>query len=192
MDSWTEREIKAMQVGGNKQMNDFLQEHGVSKNSSIKKKYSFVKTGDFYQQLQYWIGISIDVEPFSVVHVLYEGQSDYIDYVVGKTGILNLMDNFKIHDLCFLGRKMNLKDEKRQPYLDGWEYVKDDGVYTATSEIKSPAFGTVYSIGDNLKVYWQDGKWYDFTENNDNTGIAAVPTQGMVNYFGNVMQSSYA
>lgn len=40
MDSWTEREIKAMQVGGNKQMNDFLQEHGVPKNSSIKKKYN--------------------------------------------------------------------------------------------------------------------------------------------------------
>lgn len=40
MDSWTEHEIKAMQVGGNKQMNDFLQEHGVPKNSSIKKKYN--------------------------------------------------------------------------------------------------------------------------------------------------------
>ena len=40
MDSWTEREIKAMQVGGNKQMNDFLKEHGVPKNCSIKKKYN--------------------------------------------------------------------------------------------------------------------------------------------------------
>lgn len=159
---------------------------------TIKRKYSFVKTDDFYQQLQYWIGISVDVEPFSVVHVLYEGQSDYIDYVVGKTGILNLMDNFKIHDLCFLGRKMNLKSEERQPYLDGWEYVKDDTEYANVSEIQNPSFGTVYSIGDALKVYWKDGKWYDFTENNDNTGIAAVPTQGMVNYFGNVMQSSYA
>ena len=39
MDSWTEKEIKAMQVGGNKQMNDFLASHGVSRKSSIKKKY---------------------------------------------------------------------------------------------------------------------------------------------------------
>ena len=40
MDSWTEREIKAMQVGGNKQMNDLLSSHGVSKHCSIKKKYN--------------------------------------------------------------------------------------------------------------------------------------------------------
>lgn len=40
MDSWTEKEIKAMQVGGNKQMNDFLASHGVSKKSPIKKKYN--------------------------------------------------------------------------------------------------------------------------------------------------------
>ena len=40
MDSWTEKEIKAMQVGGNKQMNDFLASHGVSRKSSIKKKYN--------------------------------------------------------------------------------------------------------------------------------------------------------
>jgi len=40
MDSWTEREIKSMQVGGNKQMNDFLSSHRVSRKSSIKKKYN--------------------------------------------------------------------------------------------------------------------------------------------------------
>ena len=40
MDSWTEKEIKAMQVGGNKQMNSFLSSHGVSRKSPIKKKYS--------------------------------------------------------------------------------------------------------------------------------------------------------
>ena len=40
MDSWTEREIKSMQVGGNKQMNDFLSSHKVSRRSSIKKKYN--------------------------------------------------------------------------------------------------------------------------------------------------------
>ena len=40
MDSWSERDIKTMQVGGNKQMNDFLSSHGVSRRSSIKKKYN--------------------------------------------------------------------------------------------------------------------------------------------------------
>ena len=40
MDSWTEKEIKAMQVGGNKQMNDFLASHGVPKKTPIKRKYN--------------------------------------------------------------------------------------------------------------------------------------------------------
>ena len=40
MDSWTEKEIKAMQVGGNKQMNDFLASHGVYKKTPIKRKYN--------------------------------------------------------------------------------------------------------------------------------------------------------
>ena len=40
MDSWTEKEIKAMQVGGNKQLRDFFSSHGISNKSSIKKKYN--------------------------------------------------------------------------------------------------------------------------------------------------------
>ena len=40
MDSWSERDIKAMQVGGNKQLRDFFSSHGVSNSASIKKKYN--------------------------------------------------------------------------------------------------------------------------------------------------------
>ena len=40
MDSWTEKEIKAMQLGGNKALRDFFSSHGVSNKSSIKKKYN--------------------------------------------------------------------------------------------------------------------------------------------------------
>ena len=40
MDSWSEKEIKAMQVGGNKQLRDFFSSHGISNKSSIKKKYN--------------------------------------------------------------------------------------------------------------------------------------------------------
>lgn len=40
MDSWSEKEIKAMQVGGNKQLRDFFSSRGVSNKSSIKKKYN--------------------------------------------------------------------------------------------------------------------------------------------------------
>ena len=43
MDSWSERDIKAMQVGGNKQLRDFFSSHGVSNSASIKKKYNFIR-----------------------------------------------------------------------------------------------------------------------------------------------------
>lgn len=40
MDSWSEREIKAMTVGGNKKMNDFFKEHGVDPDTPITEKYN--------------------------------------------------------------------------------------------------------------------------------------------------------
>lgn len=40
MDSWTEKEIKAMKVGGNKALCDFFSKHGMSSKTSIKKKYN--------------------------------------------------------------------------------------------------------------------------------------------------------
>ena len=39
MDSWKEREIKAMQFGGNGKFNSFLSSHGVSKETPISAKY---------------------------------------------------------------------------------------------------------------------------------------------------------
>ena len=40
MDSWTEDEIKAMQVGGNQSLRSFFEEHGVSPDATIREKYS--------------------------------------------------------------------------------------------------------------------------------------------------------
>ena len=41
MDSWTDKQIRAMRAGGNKKMNDFLEKHGVPKMkaSQIREKY---------------------------------------------------------------------------------------------------------------------------------------------------------
>ena len=40
MDSWSEDEIKAMQMGGNQNLNDFFAKYGISKDATIKEKYS--------------------------------------------------------------------------------------------------------------------------------------------------------
>ena len=54
MDSWSEKEIKAMQVGGNKQLRDFFSSHGISNKSSIKKKYNS-SAAALYREMLYWI-----------------------------------------------------------------------------------------------------------------------------------------
>jgi len=40
MDSWSEKQIKMMRVGGNDKCNAFLAEHGVRKNTPIPQKYN--------------------------------------------------------------------------------------------------------------------------------------------------------
>ena len=209
----------------------------------IRAKYSFAKTGQYYQQMQYWRGICLDVEPYAVAHIKYYRDDDYNDYLVGGTGVLHMIKNVPVQDMCFMGRRMTQKDFSRQRFLDDWEYVLDPGPegddeeisdiaywnediehpvsinfdrvnkkysttwnitemtldeiaaagegYASIDEIEDPQRNTVYNINSQLKIYYKD-EWYDFTQNSDGTGIAHVPIEGMINYLGNVVQSTYA
>lgn len=40
MDSWTDREIKAMREGGNQKLNDFFDKYNIPKELSISQKYN--------------------------------------------------------------------------------------------------------------------------------------------------------
>lgn len=39
MDSWSAIQLKKMQCGGNEQLNDIMQQYGLSKHTPIKEKY---------------------------------------------------------------------------------------------------------------------------------------------------------
>lgn len=83
--------------------------------------------------------------------------------------------------------------EKRTSYI----------TYNNVNEVKNPQRNTVYDIGGNLKIYYHS-KWYDFkrlskdtTNLSPNTatqeiGLAVAPIEGQVNYYGTVVQSTYA
>ena len=156
----------------------------------IRAKYNFVKTDEYYQRMQYWRGICVDVDPFAVVHIQYYREDEYHDYIVGDTGVLHLQRNFDVQDMCFLGKRMHERPIERQRYLEEWEYVTDDGAYSSTNEVKDPKLNTVYTIGDKQQIYYQY-QWYDFTPKATGTGWASVPIEGIVNYYGNVVQSDY-
>ena len=71
------------------------------------------------------------------------------------------------------------------------EIAKAGEGYAGIEDIAEPKRNTVYNINGELKIYYKDD-WYDFTQNSDGTGVAHVPIEGMINYLGNVVQSTYA
>lgn len=171
----------------------------------IRRKYNFVrptadgKETDFYEKMTYWKGICLDVTPFAVAHIQYEGEETYHDYVVGETGVLHMLKDMPVKDICFVGVRMRRVDKSRTRYLKPWEYVQDDGAYTKYADIKRPKNNTVYTVNNKIKIYYND-VWYDFKEvdfddieNNkkiQTIGIAAVPVQGAINYYGNIIKST--
>lgn len=121
------------------------QESGVFKlnknlGDKIRNKYNFIKYEpgqsnvlQYTQKMQYWRGISLDVTPYALVSIKYRtGQSvdnNFSNYIVGETGVLNLLKDFDIQDIRFRGRKMMVK--KRQDYLKPWECYLSESVTKA-------------------------------------------------------------
>ena len=210
---------------------------------AIRKKYSFVSPGVYYQQMSWWKGICVDVTPYAMVNICYYGDSNYNTYEVGDTGVLHMMRNVSVLDMCFIGRRMHIVDKSRQDYLEGWECVLDDSVDGAnkeaktwhwvtgtdteaevfiqqddeepitnienkwskitvtgneapisTSQIKNPKYNTIYQINDELYIYYLNGNWYpvQYIEGSDDTMLAAVPVEGLVSYYGEVIRNTYA
>lgn len=168
----------------------------------IRAKYNYVqpeiKIGDeilegYVQKMQFWKGLFIEAPAQTMIKLAYKNDLEYRDYQIGESGVFNLIKDFKIQDLCFLGRRMTKVGMERKDFLTDWEYVKITTAYNAVSEIKEPILNCVYNIAGNLKIYYQH-QWYDFQEDTSttpSTGIAAVPTDATINYVGDVIKSTF-
>lgn len=214
---------------------------------TIRNKYTFVKSNQFSQKMQNFKGICLDVTPFAVASIMYKGDTDYSDYVVGMTGVLHMLKDVEVQDLCFKGIRMTKKGQDRQPFLRPWEYVEDpscygeisadmiikrwydipenvktplevfvndevkdwyipestlwNGIseegeyigYISTDVISQPKLNTVYYVNSKYKIYY-NYNWYDFTPNyegHDTVGLAIVPVEGMINYYGDIIRSEF-
>ena len=94
----------------------------------IRKKYNYVVPGAFYQQMQWWKGMCVDVDPFALVDIMYEGEDNYTTYEVGFTGVLHMLQDTAVQDICFIGRNMHIVDSSKATFLEPWECVLDDSV----------------------------------------------------------------
>ena len=208
----------------------------------IRKKYSYVVPGSFYQQMQWWKGICVDVNPYAMVNIRYNGDETYNTYTVGGTGVLHMLENTEVIDMCFIGRRMNIVDSSEQAFLREWECVLDDSVNTGeitthtwklvdgeidtgrqvfiqqddgaeqydidsewnpiteysipaeVNDIKNPRYNTVYQVAGSLYIYYINGQWYPigYMEKYEDTMLAAVPIEGLISYYGDVIRNTYA
>ena len=116
----------------------------------LREKHKWNKTQEgkvvLQEFLDTWTAVSLEMTPYTVFALKF-AEDTYNTYVVGRTGIYNLIDDgeFNIEDLYFIGRRMILVDKERQPFLDEWEYVLD------SSAIES----------NNI----ENNNWEDFTNN---------------------------
>ena len=100
-------------------------------------------------------------------------------------------------------------DEVSEKIVPSWQVINPDNpksgyiTYNTVDEIENPQRNTVYDIGGSLKIYYHD-HWYNFknlakdttelVSNNaiQEIGLAVAPIEGQVNYYGTVVQSTYA
>lgn len=169
----------------------------------IRLKYNYIDEDGNTQYMQYWRGICLDVNPFALCSIQYKGQTEESQYLVGESGVLHLLKDFDVADMRFLGRRMTIVDKSRQKFLDENQCCYDDKEYASTKDVKKPKYNTVYSINDSNKIYYLDDCWYDFKEIDPDTtnvignqsktkiGLASVPIDGQINYYGSVVESTY-
>lgn len=161
----------------------------------IRRKYSFVATGDYYQQMQWWRGICLDVDPFAIASIEYYGDTSYNNYEVGDTGVLHMLRDTEVQDMCFIGRRMHIVDSSRQDFLQSWECVIDnsENIFSNFTDVKHPKYNTIYTINGKQYIYYINGQWYTTSslDEENQTLIAAVPIEGIISYYGNVVRNSY-
>lgn len=162
---------------------------------TIKSKYSYVKTSKDVmlskQQMQYFKGIYVDVTPFAMLSIKYRDASDYQTYEIGATGTLNVLNNFEVDNLCFIGIRMEQITANRARFVGENQYIDMSAtVCSKTSDISSPIEHGVYTVADGLQIYFS-GRWYKFSIKNS-LAIAEIPVEGTVNYYGSVVVTNYS
>ena len=160
---------------------------------AIRKRYNYVVPNAYYQQMQWWKGICVDVTPFAEFHVLYDGDSTYNKYVVGMTGVLHMLQDAATEDIYFAGKRMNKIDVSDLPYAKDWEFALSDTNYNSLDDISEPRYQMVYKVGDKYYIFYLDSEFHEFElDENGNEGLAVVEVQGDINYYGDVLRFTYA
>lgn len=124
----------------------------------VNQKYYFIEYKNGYEIIHYvgqWLGLDLDLTPYTIVKVKYVGDSEFSTLYVGRTGVLNMFNDTPIAEMYIAGRRMVVVDASRQPYLDEWECVFDE------------------STKPDSEGEFTSSSWYD-TQTGQETGIPVI------------------
>ena len=179
---------------------------------AITSKYAYVERASQYdsnqgnngvvtsQTFESWQGVSFDISPYTTVAIKFTDSDSYSDYLIGRTGVYNLMrDDILIDDIYIKGRRMfkvydtgSTINTSKKYNLDEWEFIKENIIYSSIEQIVKPKYNHIYKVNNSWKIYYIDDQWYDFEFIlNDEIGLAKVPVNGMINYKGDIVKKTY-
>jgi hypothetical protein len=216
MMTYKEKESSHEQISGSSvdrtvigQYEDSFQPN-VSYGDTIRQKYAKALTETVnnteiatgMQQMQFWKGIFLEVNPYTVFKIQERDSTDYITYEVGGTGVYYMLKDYAVEDIQFLGIRVKEVSSSKAKYIQEYEYIDySDTAYNSIGDIKSLVDHGMYSINGSLQIYY-NSNWYDFSYmDKDNitnntatikTGIVACPIDGIINYYGQVVTTDYA
>lgn len=115
-------------------------DHNTSIAPIISKKYWAYDQNNStitQQMVDYWKAISFDGTPYTILDIQPTGTQNSMRYIVGRSGVLNLQTDYPTLNMYIAGKRMVQVPITRQPYLDEWEYVIDESVYTGKQDSES-------------------------------------------------------
>ena len=135
-----------------------------------------------------------------------------LDPSVSNTDLVNNLHWFTIQGIEENDKKVDIyEDENRADGIyTGFYHMPNptkpstDTPYTTTNDVKHPQYNTVYNINGEMKIYARDSHWYDFERlpldetdimantSDEKVGMACIPIEGQINYFGQVLRSKFA
>ena len=172
----------------------------------ILNKYSYNERSAYSnniietREFDNWSGVSFDMSPYTLVSIKFKDQSDFQDYLIGRTGVYDLMNKDLVIDNIYIkGRRMfkvfetgSVENTSKKYNLDEWEFVDETGNnYSSFNEITNPQYNHVYEVNNKQKIYYIDGQWYDFNKTTEEIGLAKVPISGIINYKGDLIKKTY-
>ena len=77
---------------------------------------------------------------------------------------------------------------------DKWNPITEYSIPAEVNDIKNPRYNTVYQVAGSLYIYYINGQWYPigYMEKYEDTMLAAVPIEGLISYYGDVIRNTYA